>query len=480
MLLGGENGDGAWAPGYSGSTHMEVLSHNPEPNDQNNPQPEPECTTFVPGPHCNGFALNEAGSFFAGNQPIPWWTSCNAGGPSYTTQFNPITDSPNGAMRKLEYEGRLTKESDNDWFFDCEERHSNWLFPDGIRRELFVRPGWELYGTSPFLVQTFRVRNPTGNPVPGGHAFIIHGWGTTSLVSPPPGKEFRRWLMPSSDAQAQVCTERITPGGQFTFNGQFPICPGEHPMGLVDVWTVSSVNGLQRGRSFVLFHSNPTEPLEHVSTQVCECYAHDSFEIGQGTIAEMQSLAGGSTSVEHRFHVLLAAEACNNHGRAVLKGTEDFVGGSDKIVLRGVVKARPGEVNPANSGARLIISGADGGTLHDIAIPAGWYNGVRGWSTRRAPVGVAIWQYRASTAGAVGGIRRVNYKRTGDEVKFTVRATEGSYYIPLSRMPLRAHLVLGDPPTPERLEAACAEFNLPTCVRSNSGIVCRRRRGQKE
>lgn len=491
MFIAAENRDGQWPDGYSGSIHLEILSHTQElgPPGHRIPVREQDLPCPFGENACNAYAINEAG-----NPTTPvWWSSCNGGSATFGTTFPYLTNVPSGESRKIVYENRLTKEADL-WDpdqTDCDSRHADWMFEDQYRRPLYIRTGWELHGTSALLVNTYQVRNPDGNPPPGGHAYVIHGIVPTSLTDPPPGKEFRNWIMPSADhtaGEGTYCPVSNFIGGQFNYNGGDAVCESEKPFGADDIWVVSSVNGMQRGRTLATWHSNE-EQLFEGDNQLCECFASGGFELNGGTVdrtagiptGEMFELPGGATTIEHDYNLALATRACRNSGKVVLTGAEDTVPNVDtlKYVATTDAPANVMSENPGYSGMWLIIRAADGEVLHKIRIPPGFGPGYY-WYTRNLPGADTLhWTYTAVAAGATQGIQKVAITTTATKFSAKVIGKLGTYHVPFNRTPLRVELVFRD--IPEEMDAACAETTFADCAQGSGGkLTCRRQRGDRQ
>lgn len=169
MLAVAENGDGKWLPAYSGAEHLEAPSRVPEANDD---------AACAKRDWCNQYGLNEAGSFTKGN--IPWWSACNAGSPSFLEHFEPIEVTDLGTGLRIVYEGPLVKEADGDGRYDGDDCHADWLFPDRVRRPVYLRTGYELRGDADWLDRIVQIRNPVGNPPFSAPMGLIGGFVVTS------------------------------------------------------------------------------------------------------------------------------------------------------------------------------------------------------------------------------------------------------------------------------------------------------------
>ena len=99
------------------------------------------------------------------NERIPWWSACNDGTVTWATQFEPIEFDWDGQTLRMVWEAPLVKEADGDGTWDGDECHADWLFPDGVRRPVYLQAGYEFSREAMHFDRVLRFRNPEGNPV---------------------------------------------------------------------------------------------------------------------------------------------------------------------------------------------------------------------------------------------------------------------------------------------------------------------------
>lgn len=159
---------GVWPRGYQGAEHLEFPSRTVETGDS--------CH----GDWCNQYSMAEAVPI----RGVPWWDACNAGRPSFYEKHEPILTQwlPDGGL-KLVYEGPLVKEADGDGIYDGDACHSDYLFPDGVRRRVLLRVGYEFHPD--YIDRTQQLVNPAGNPPLAGDMGLIGGFVIAGYSGPP-------------------------------------------------------------------------------------------------------------------------------------------------------------------------------------------------------------------------------------------------------------------------------------------------------
>lgn len=290
-LLPGENGEGRFGAAYQGAEHLEFPSRVPEPND------DPSCAS---SDWCNQYGLAEA--VVITNPRIPWWSACNAGRPSFRTRFEPIIAEalPDGGL-KLVYEGPVVKEADGDGRKDGDACHEDYLFPDGARRRVLLRVGYELHPDADHVDRTQQLVNPPGNPPLAGDLGLIGGFVVTAYPSPHYLKRYHRFWRP----------ERATLQIQWNETVSLPVATwtslAGRPRQAADVlaaWaaqplSLSSEPAFALGRSITIDNVGPSD---NADVGACLCLVHGGIELGGGLLHPGQSLpiAGGQTTIEAR------------------------------------------------------------------------------------------------------------------------------------------------------------------------------------
>ena len=296
FFVPGENGDGGWPPGYPGAEHIEFPNRTPEANDN------PDCAL---SDWCNQYAHNEAPLIT--DPDIPWWSSCNGGDPAWTDVFTPIIEEAVPGGLRLVYEGPLAKEADGDGTWDSDQCHEDWLFADGVRRPVFLRVGYELFGDEPHFDRVMQFRNPAGNPEFEGPMSLIGGFVITTYPAPHPLKEIHRWLRPEAGDVWDNGHGITLAGGQFNAHDLTPTSGDEVWGWLGQPFTMSALDGYAPGRTATLSHIGASD---NGDVGVCLCVVHGGIEMGGGLLHGGISLpvAAGTTSIEARRRLALAGE----------------------------------------------------------------------------------------------------------------------------------------------------------------------------
>jgi hypothetical protein len=293
FLVPGEDGDGRWPAGYPGGEHVEFPNRNPEPND------DPGCATRD---WCNQYGLNEAPQIT--DPDIPWWSACNAGTPAWSTTFAPVVKQQITSGLKLVYEGPLVKEADGDGNHDGDACHQDYLFPDGQRRGVFLRVGYELFGDKTHLDRTMQLRNPAGNPALPGAMSLIGGFVMTRFPNPHYLKQLDRYLRPEMKDVGDPMHGITLKSG--TWNTHiYDASPQDEVFGWLDQpISMSPAPQYVEGRSATLDHVGPSDNQD---VGICLCVVHGGIEMGGGLIHAGISLPinGGSSSIEARRRLTL-------------------------------------------------------------------------------------------------------------------------------------------------------------------------------
>jgi hypothetical protein len=293
FLIVGELGDGSWAPGYRGAEHVEFPSRTPEAYD------DPDCASVD---WCNQYGLAEAAPIT--DPDIPWWSACNAGAPAWTDLFSPVVEEAVEGGIKLVYEGPLVKEADGDGTWDGDECHRDWLFPDGVRRRVFLRVGYELFGDRDYFDRTMQIRNPEGNPPFDGPMSLIGGFVMTGWPDPHPLKKLNLFLRPELRDVTDEMHGIVLHAGQW--NGHdYPPTAGDEVFAWLDQpFSMSVSNEYVTGRSATISHVGPDD---NADVGICLCRVHGAIEMGGGLIHGGVSLPidGGASTGEARRRLAL-------------------------------------------------------------------------------------------------------------------------------------------------------------------------------
>lgn len=293
FLIVGENGEGDWPAGYPGSEHAEFPSTTPEPNDN---------ASCAEGDWCNQYAHEEASELT--DPDIPWWSSCNAGSVDWLTVFDAIETTVTESGVRVIYEAPLVKEADGDGDWDNDACHEDWLFPDGVRRPVYLRAGYELRGDQPFLDRLMQFRNPQGNPPFDGPMSLIGGFVITTWPQPHPLKSLGNWIRPE---QADLYDSKH--GFQLfksTWNDhQVEPASADEVYGWVgQPIALSQYPEEVAGQTARLDHVGPSD---NDDVGFCLCAVHGGLEMGGGVLHGGISLpiGGDSLSIEARRRLTL-------------------------------------------------------------------------------------------------------------------------------------------------------------------------------
>ena len=288
FFIVGEKGDGTFAGGYPGSEHAEFPNTTPEPNDN------PSCGD---GDWCNQYAHDEAASIT--DPDIPWWSSCNKGQSAWDVVHEPIeAELVEGGIRLL-WEAPLVKEADGDQNWDADDCHEHWLFPDGIRRPVYLQVGYELYANQTHVDRIMYFRNPEGNPEFTGPMSVIGGFVLTGWPDAHPLKRLNAWVRPTV-ADLWDPTHNLTLAFDTWNDHQLPHEGGDEVFGWVkNAYSLSAFPEFIAGRSATLSHIGLSD---NDDVGFCLCSVHGGLEMGGGLLHGEISLpiAGGSQSSEAR------------------------------------------------------------------------------------------------------------------------------------------------------------------------------------
>lgn len=293
FLVPGEDGDGRWPAGYPGGEHVEFPNRNPEPND------DPSCATKD---WCNQYSLNEAPQIT--DPDIPWWSACNAGTPAWSATFSPVVKQKITGGLKLVYEGPLVKEADGDGNNDGDACHQDYLFPDGKRRKVFLRVGYELFGDKTHLDRTMQLRNAAGNPALPGAMSLIGGFVMTRYPNPHYLKRLDRYLRPESKDVGDTMHNITLKAGTWNAHLYGASTQDEVFAWLDQPFSMSPAAKYLEGRSATLAHVGPSDNKD---VGICLCVVHGGIEMGGGLIHAGISLPinGGTSSIEARRRLTL-------------------------------------------------------------------------------------------------------------------------------------------------------------------------------
>jgi hypothetical protein len=207
----------------------------------------------------------------------------------------------------LIWEAPLVKEADGDGTFDSDACHQDWLFPDGIRRTVYLRLGYEFFGDQPHLIRTMQFYNPEGNPAFDGPMSLIGGFVLTQWPNPHPLKAFQRWMRPESngffDSNAGISLE----AGVWNYYNA-PVAAGDVIFAWLDQpFGMSAFPDEVPGQTAILSHVGLSD---NADVGMCLCKVHGGIEMGGGLIHGGTSLPidGGQTSMEARRRLELPGE----------------------------------------------------------------------------------------------------------------------------------------------------------------------------
>ena len=275
FLVVGENGDGRWPAGYVGSEHLEFPNRTPEPGDN------PACAA---GDWCNQFGLAEATPIT--DADIPWWSACNGSNPAYTQRFAPLVVNDDGPL-ELVWDGRLVKRADGDGTYDGDNCGADWLFPDGIRRPVYLQTGFRIAVDAPSLERVARFRNPSTNPAFDGPMSLIGGFVLTSWPNPHPLKQLHRWLRPETTAFADPISGLTYLPATWTRQYDLPASGDKVFAWLGQPLSLSSSDRYLGGASVRMSHDSGVDDND---TGACLCRVHGGLELGGGILHTGASL----------------------------------------------------------------------------------------------------------------------------------------------------------------------------------------------
>lgn len=269
FLVVAEDGDGGWPTGYSGAEHIESPNRTLESDD------DPYCAQTD---WCNMYGLSEAARIT--DPDIPWWSSCNVASPPWTEVHEPIVERESGDELKLVYEGPLAKVADGDGVWDGDDCGADYLFPDGRRRRVYLRVGYELHGDTDYLDRTLQVRNPAGNPPFDGPMSFIGGFVITEWPDPHPLKDLR-FARPETATVAYAPRAVRLPAGRWTALDTETL-RDDLAIGWLDQpITLSISEAYVAGGSATLSHVGPGD---NADVGFCLCIVHGGLELGGGLI----------------------------------------------------------------------------------------------------------------------------------------------------------------------------------------------------
>jgi hypothetical protein len=297
-FIPGEDGEGRWAPGYRGAEHIEFPSNVREPNDPAG------CTSS--GSVCNWYSANEAAPIT--NAKIPWWSACNPGSANFSDTFDAIVVQAIPGGLKLVYESPLVKQADGDGTNDGDACHADELFPDGVRRRVYVRLGYELWADAAHIDRTMQIRNPAGNPSFTGPMSLIGGFVMTSWPNPYYLKRFHRfWRPETSNVDLTWGTSQLVlSAGAWNDVSHKPQLPTDVLVGWIDQpITLSAIDDYASGKTMTLSHIGPSDNRD---VGVCLCSVHGGLEMGGGLIHGGMSLPidGGEMTIEAKRRLALS------------------------------------------------------------------------------------------------------------------------------------------------------------------------------
>jgi hypothetical protein len=289
----GENGEGGWPSSYKGAEHVEFPNRVVEAGDS--------CG----GDWCNQYSLNEAPLLV--NDRIGHWTACNAGSIGFATRTEPVAVTPIEGGLKLVYEGRLVKEADGDGRHDGDSCHADYLFPDGVRRPVYLRVGYELRGDEDYVDRTMQLRNPEGNPELAGDMSLIGGFVMTGWPRPHYLKRLHRFWRPEARTIDLDWGSTRTTLEAGAWNDVSALAPVERDV--LVAWidqpiSLSATAGYGAGTSATLAHVGA---IDNADVGACLCTVHGAIEMGGGLVHAGISLpiGGGQSTPEARRRLTL-------------------------------------------------------------------------------------------------------------------------------------------------------------------------------
>jgi hypothetical protein len=226
---------------------------------------------------------------------------------SWTETVSPIEEQDLGDGLLLVYEARLTKQADGDGTWDNDACHEDYLFSDGVRRRVYVRLGFELWGGESYFDRTMQFRNPSGNPPFDGPMSIIGGFVVTQWPNPHYLKRLNRFIRPEQgDVQDSVHGVTLMAG---EWNAHlYPLPSSDEVFGwLGQPISLSVAPHYAEGRSATLSHVGPSD---NDDVGFCLCSVHGGLELGGGLLHGGTSLPidGGTESIEARRRLALPSD----------------------------------------------------------------------------------------------------------------------------------------------------------------------------
>lgn len=312
----GEDGEGTWAGAYKGAEHIEFPSRVREPNDP------ASCAT---NDWCNQYAHVEAPRFT--NTRIPWWSACNGASPGFDVTVAPVVKEATATSLKLVYEAPMVKVADGDGTYDGDACGQNYLFPDGVRRVVNLRLGYELHANLPYVDRTMQLVNPAGNPELKGDMSLIGGFVMTRWPDAHYLKRFNRFWRPES------ATVKVTWQGQEVSlaGGAWNDLRARAPStaDVILAWanqpvTMSAQAGYAAGAAVTLEQLGP----DNEDIGGCLCTVHGGLELGGGLLHAGKSLPiqGGQQTIEARRRLTLRTELAAPQVRSFIYEAEDTAG----------------------------------------------------------------------------------------------------------------------------------------------------------
>lgn len=135
------------------------------------------------------------------------------------------------------------------------------------------------------------------------------------------------------------------------------------------------------------------------------------------------------------------------------------------------VGATFGALRPQNNGLRFILDAAGGDRLLDIPVPAGGWDGVRGWKSSAG----RAWLFVDKGVAPVGGIVKAQVvDRGAGRVKIVLTGKGGTYPLDPAASPPRLGLVLGGPADGAAGRCGEVSFDAGACSAIVGRISCRR------
>lgn len=165
----------------------------------------------------------------------------------------------------------------------------------------------------------------------------------------------------------------------------------------------------------------------------------------------------------------------------VTKINTNVVPNDDGLLIKGefVSATAFSSLNPLVDGGRVLLLDSAGGTIFDVSLPSGPYNGsgTAGWKAVGAPI--KRWIYIDKTTTPPSGIFRVTFadrsKKAPNQVKVVVRGKNGSFPVAAVHAPVRAVVVLGGQASSDAGECGETSFGVPHCSFNGAGskLTCK-------